>query len=203
MVITVTLNPVMDKTITLDGVSLGEVNRVLSARQDVGGKGVNVSKVLKEIAMKKKLLPWILICVLGVTLILISLNPRKAIENEPNGTSYDGIRINSLSVYDYRPIFISSLGERRYLIENVDEINALIKMIERAEPTNLSFKDDFGKYEYQVSINEDTGEILFCFKINDEENEIFIEKRLNTNKVFKLKKVDTEQFRKIFETLEG
>jgi 1-phosphofructokinase len=52
MVITVTLNPAMDKTLTVDGFSLGEVNRVISARNDIGGKCVNVSKVLKEFSIE-------------------------------------------------------------------------------------------------------------------------------------------------------
>ncbi|MGB4590522.1 MAG: PfkB family carbohydrate kinase, partial [Clostridiaceae bacterium] len=52
MVITVTLNPAMDKTLTLDEFSLGEVNRVTLIRQDIGGKGINVSKVLKEFAIE-------------------------------------------------------------------------------------------------------------------------------------------------------
>lgn len=52
MVITVTLNPAMDKSLTLDEFSLGEVNRATSVRQDVGGKGINVSKVLKEFAIE-------------------------------------------------------------------------------------------------------------------------------------------------------
>jgi len=51
MVITVTLNPAMDKTLTLDRFRLGEVNRVTKARQDIGGKGINVSKVLKEFSI--------------------------------------------------------------------------------------------------------------------------------------------------------
>jgi 1-phosphofructokinase len=48
MVITVTLNPAMDKTLIVDNFKTGEVNRVSSLRYDIGGKGINVSKVLKN-----------------------------------------------------------------------------------------------------------------------------------------------------------
>lgn len=48
MVITVTLNPAMDKTITVQDFELGKVNRVSKVRYDIGGKGINVSKVLKR-----------------------------------------------------------------------------------------------------------------------------------------------------------
>jgi 1-phosphofructokinase len=48
MVITVTLNPAMDKTVSIENFSIGKVNRILSQRYDVGGKGINVSKVLKN-----------------------------------------------------------------------------------------------------------------------------------------------------------
>lgn len=48
MVITVTLNPALDKTLTIEGLETGGVNRVTSVRHDIGGKGINVSKVLRE-----------------------------------------------------------------------------------------------------------------------------------------------------------
>ncbi len=48
MIITVTLNPAMDKTITVEKLQVGELNKVLSVREDVGGKGINVSKTLKS-----------------------------------------------------------------------------------------------------------------------------------------------------------
>ncbi len=47
MITTVTLNPAIDKTIILDEVDLGAVNRILEVVQTVGGKGINVSKVLR------------------------------------------------------------------------------------------------------------------------------------------------------------
>lgn len=48
MVITVTLNPALDKTLTIDNFNIGTVNRVGNIRHDIGGKGINVSKVLKN-----------------------------------------------------------------------------------------------------------------------------------------------------------
>ena len=51
MVITVTLNPAIDKTLIVDGFQLGSVNRTMDVRHDIGGKGVNVSKVLKNLGI--------------------------------------------------------------------------------------------------------------------------------------------------------
>ena len=51
-IITVALNPAMDKTIKIDGLSLGRVNRISQVRYDIGGKGVNVSELLMEFGIK-------------------------------------------------------------------------------------------------------------------------------------------------------
>ena len=45
--ITVTMNPSIDKTITIDKLIPYGLNRVKSSRLDPGGKGINVAKVLK------------------------------------------------------------------------------------------------------------------------------------------------------------
>ncbi|TCS83844.1 1-phosphofructokinase [Tepidibacillus fermentans] len=47
-VITVTLNPAIDKTITLPRFEVGGLNRASQIRIDPGGKGINVAKVLKK-----------------------------------------------------------------------------------------------------------------------------------------------------------
>jgi len=52
MVITVTLNPAMDKTLIVDNYTLGKVNRAKSIRYDIGGKGINVSKVLVNMGIQ-------------------------------------------------------------------------------------------------------------------------------------------------------
>ena len=45
-IITVTLNPCMDKTAEVASFAAGKTNRVLSSRTDIGGKGVNVARAL-------------------------------------------------------------------------------------------------------------------------------------------------------------
>ncbi len=52
MVITVTLNPAIDKTVKLSHFKTGSVNRIKEVRKDAGGKGINVSKVVAELGGK-------------------------------------------------------------------------------------------------------------------------------------------------------
>lgn len=47
MIITVTLTPALDKTVILPNFTINHVNRIDSLRLDPGGKGINVSKVVR------------------------------------------------------------------------------------------------------------------------------------------------------------
>ena len=49
MILTLTLNPCIDKTIYLDQLEVGSYNRVKSTREDLAGKGLNVSIVLNNL----------------------------------------------------------------------------------------------------------------------------------------------------------
>lgn len=46
MIVTLTPNPSIDRTVTLTNLEVGSVNRASSVRQDPGGKGVNVSRAV-------------------------------------------------------------------------------------------------------------------------------------------------------------
>ena len=49
MIVTVTLNPAVDHTLDLERFVPGDTNRVRQSRIDPGGKGINVSRVLREL----------------------------------------------------------------------------------------------------------------------------------------------------------
>ena len=49
MIITVTLNPALDKTVEIPDFSLDAVGRITTMRTDPGGKGLNVSKVIAKL----------------------------------------------------------------------------------------------------------------------------------------------------------
>lgn len=48
MIATVTLNPSLDKTLTVDALVADDTNRAVAVRLDPGGKGINVSRVVRE-----------------------------------------------------------------------------------------------------------------------------------------------------------
>jgi 1-phosphofructokinase family hexose kinase len=49
MVLTVTLNPSVDRALFVDQIVVGDANRVIRSETDAGGKGINLSRVLCEL----------------------------------------------------------------------------------------------------------------------------------------------------------
>lgn len=49
MIVTVTMNPAIDKTVEIGSLIPGGLNRIKKAESDAGGKGINVSKTIKEL----------------------------------------------------------------------------------------------------------------------------------------------------------
>jgi 1-phosphofructokinase len=52
MIYTIDLNPSLDRTLHYARLTLGEVNRALSARTDLSGKGVNVATALRRLGIE-------------------------------------------------------------------------------------------------------------------------------------------------------
>ncbi|MGH4050736.1 MAG: 1-phosphofructokinase [Clostridium sp.] len=99
MIITVTLNPALDKTIEIDDFKIGNVNRIVSTRVDVGGKGINVSKVIKELHHESLALGFL------------------------GGNSGDLIK-EYLNVSNIKNDFLSVKGETRTNIKIIDKVNS-------------------------------------------------------------------------------
>lgn len=51
MITTICLNPCFDKTVNVDTLRVGQVNRIRDARVDLGGKGINVAVVAKRLGL--------------------------------------------------------------------------------------------------------------------------------------------------------
>ncbi|MFW5686757.1 MAG: 1-phosphofructokinase [Halanaerobium sp.] len=54
MIKTLTLNPALDKTIIVESFRLNQLNRIKKVHKDAGGKGINVSKMLKNLGQPSR-----------------------------------------------------------------------------------------------------------------------------------------------------
>ena len=52
MIITVTMNPAIDRTLEIDSLVRGGLNRIGRVEYDAGGKGINVSRTIRELGGK-------------------------------------------------------------------------------------------------------------------------------------------------------
>ena len=60
MIITVSLNPALDKTLVLSELQTGKVNRVKAIRRDAGGRGLSVSKTVNALGGES-----VALCIIG------------------------------------------------------------------------------------------------------------------------------------------
>ena len=109
MITTITLNPAVDKTIKVNNFSVGNVNRIEAIRLDAGGKGINVSKVIKNLGGKSK--------AMGI----LSGNSGKFIKEY----------LDSINILND---FVFTEGETRTNIKVVDEISHTNTDINEAGP---------------------------------------------------------------------
>lgn len=59
MIYTVTLNPALDRTLTVPALRLGELNRARNVRLDLSGKGINVSRALQLLNIPSRIIAFL------------------------------------------------------------------------------------------------------------------------------------------------
>ena len=84
MIVTVTMNPAIDRTIDIPVLQCGALNRITHVENDAGGKGINVSKTIKALGGK------------SIATGFIGGNAGNIIENTltSEGIEHDFIRVN-------------------------------------------------------------------------------------------------------------
>ena len=123
-IITVTLNPCIDKTITVEGFSEGGLNRIQKVRADAGGKGINVAKVLKRLGAEVVAIG--ILAEGGRETMLAELNERKI--------SYDfltfpgDIRTN-YKIFDKEKEQVTEMNEAGFFVEETKlaEVENLVR----------------------------------------------------------------------------
>lgn len=133
MIITVTLNPAIDKTVEVDNCTINSVNRVSSVKLDAGGKGINVSKVVK------------------------SLNGESITLGALAGRTGEFIK-NYLDSEEIKNDFIFVNGETRTNIKIVDKVKGTNTDIN--EPGNSISEDDVKKIKENIFNNTKKDDIL-------------------------------------------
>jgi 1-phosphofructokinase len=170
MITTVTLNPAIDQTIIVDEFKPGEIHKVKVRRMDVGGKGINVSKI---------------ICVFGgdtAAIGYLGAENRQFFEDffRAHGIKYDFVLVEGVTRTNTKIIDLSrhqttEFNESGFAIsqEDVEKLKAKIKKYEMAS-TYMVFSGSmckgnypglFGEYLAQISdhnkiVIDATGEML-------------------------------------------
>jgi 1-phosphofructokinase family hexose kinase len=110
MIVTVTLNPTLDKTLSVPQLRPGEVHRARFIRQDLGGKGINVSRALQALGIPSRPTGFLA------------------------GTTGHAMRSGLLAA-GYEPAFIDVPGETRQNLTLLDEAAGVYTKINEPGPT--------------------------------------------------------------------
>ncbi|MFZ7133601.1 MAG: 1-phosphofructokinase [Eubacteriales bacterium] len=120
LIITVTLNPAIDYTIYLNHFKLGNVNSVEHAMADPGGKGINVSKVIKNLGGDGIALGFV-----GGENGKLLIKQLDALDIRHCFTQVQGNTRRNLKIVDGNTRETTDVNENGEMIQK-DELNALI-----------------------------------------------------------------------------
>jgi len=205
MIMTITLNPAIDKTIELSEYTIGELNKVDKWIQDPGGKGINVSKVIESLGGKS-----IATGFLGGTAGLYIENALKDL-----GIANDFVQIadmtrTNLKIFDKQTKETTEINEPGPFVSEadikslIDKIEGLIKLpcvvvISGSAPKSVP--DDI--YETLVSVAKSKGAKVFldasglAFKAGLKGKPDFIKPNKHELEIYFGKNIETEEDLKI------
>ncbi|WP_444642898.1 1-phosphofructokinase [Caproiciproducens sp. R1] len=128
MITTLTLNPCIDRTVTVDGFTYGGTNHVENFRCDVSGKGINVSIALNNIGEETRCLGFNYMD--GGSLLTDFLNSEKISNDFLN---VNGQLRTNIKIFDKKASVMSELNESGNFV-NGDCIADLVKKVEEYLP---------------------------------------------------------------------
>ncbi|MFH1612700.1 MAG: hexose kinase [bacterium] len=201
MFLTITLNPILDKTIVVNSANLGNILRIKETSEIVGGKGNNVARTIKKLGypvvasgfiggyigkrikdlMKQEGIKTNFVFVKELTRLGITLRElqsgRYTHYLDPN-TKISKIEIKNLiikiskSIKKYKVLILSGSSPCK-LSDNIYK-----KLLKIAHKNNLlTILDSYGK-TFKLAISEKP----FMIKLNLEELEIYLKKEIKNKK---------------------
>lgn len=132
MIITITLNPAIDKTISISDFKVDHVNKIESQRIDPAGKGINVSKVIKALNGE------------SIALGIIGGETGNEIKRYLNdaGIKSDFVNVDkktrsNLKIVDYVNHTFTDINEQGAFVNEIKQKEIVNKILEYANKDNL------------------------------------------------------------------
>lgn len=132
MIITITLNPAIDKTISISDFKVDHVNKIESQRIDPAGKGINVSKVIKALNGE------------SIALGIIGGETGNEIKRYLNdkGIKNDFVNVDkktrsNLKIVDYVNHTFTDINEQGAFVNEIKQKEIVNKILEYANKDNL------------------------------------------------------------------
>ena len=159
MIYTITLNPALDRTIILDELHPGNVNRSLKTILDAGGKGINVSKVIKNLDEET--------CILGFIGNENKGSFLKKIDNlkiKHEFIEVEGETRTNIKIVETKKAIFTDINQTGFEVSNSDIENLILKiknMVKKGDVAVLSGSLPVGVspdiYKNLICILKDTG----------------------------------------------
>lgn len=133
MITTLTLNPCIDRTVTVDGFAYGGTNHVENFRCDISGKGINVSIALNNIGEETRCLGF---NYMGGGSVLTDFLEQEHIPNE--FLDVEGLLRTNIKIFDKKTSVMSELNESGHCVTE-DCVSKLVRLVEKYLPKTSLF----------------------------------------------------------------